>query len=188
MVSLQFRGEHFCGGTLINDRFILTAAHCLDAIHSYGKKATDITARIGKSDIGFLKGSESYECDHWVIHECYAERDLLSDDIALLRLKESVKIDGKTVGTVCLPPKGQSPEVNLAMILIGWGVMTETSSTVREESAKRLQKTQTNIVSEEFCEYYFYYKNIGIIGVIWIKGKRLCFRENTTACRVSFHS
>lgn len=60
-VSLQIRKSHLCGGAIIHEQFIVTAAHCLA-----GQKAENFEVLVGTNDV--KNGGEYYDSDLLLIH------------------------------------------------------------------------------------------------------------------------
>lgn len=72
-VSLQIRKSHLCGGAIIHERFIVTAAHCLA-----GRKAVNFEILVGTNDV--KNGKEYYDSDLLLTHSRYVSSSL---DISL---------------------------------------------------------------------------------------------------------
>jgi len=108
----------FCGGTLIRDNVVVTAAHCVST------DASKYEVRIG--DHNLLKGKigpreETVGISKIYRHENY-KTNPPTNDIALLILNKKVKIGGQ-VQTACLP--STPVDVNAKCYASGWGTLEE---------------------------------------------------------------
>ncbi|KAF5278812.1 hypothetical protein FQR65_LT03499 [Abscondita terminalis] len=109
--SLRKKGKHFCGGSIIADRWILTAAHCV-----FKQDASKFTVVVGSNLLN--KGGDSYEIEEFYPHEKY-DPDVIVHDIALIKLKDVVK-ENSAVKKIELT--GEDTPAGKELVLSGWGL------------------------------------------------------------------
>jgi len=133
-------GSFFCGGTLINSRYVLTAAHCLRP----GQEGT-VDVRLG--DLKLANPSETASQERGVA-QIIRHPDFRGNqnDIALVRLDAPVDLT-EAVRPLCLPPPQQPVVANLLVEMAGWGTVGFTGDT-----PDHLQEVPLIVIDAAACE------------------------------------
>ncbi|EFN75264.1 Trypsin-1 [Harpegnathos saltator] len=144
LVSLQYgliSVKHFCAGTILNQRWIITAAHCVQAVPSLGK----FVVKAGKHSIGSTESTEqTVNVAASFVHENYPG-GVAPYDIALLKLEKDLKFTNE-VKTIKIAAKDSKPTGNA--ILSGWGSM---SRTIWPDMPDKLQDVQLPMIDVQTC-------------------------------------
>lgn len=109
----SFRMKHFCGGTILNSEWILTAGHCLSDYEAQNIYVSLGSNMINDSNAIVIQGEQMY------IHPEYRGLPDFRNDVGLLRLKTPIKFS-PNIQPACLP----GPEfTNYDQLLtaVGWG-------------------------------------------------------------------
>ena len=143
-VSLQSRGFHFCGGSIISKDAILTAAHCTT---SY--PASAMTVRVGSSRTA--SGGEVYQVSEIVRHENYKINlfGIPNNDIAVLKLKTPIDL-AKIARPVPLFDKGEKAMEGVSATISGWGALSEGGKTPAVLQTVEVPMIRKSVCSEAY--------------------------------------
>ncbi|XP_051822631.1 transmembrane protease serine 11B-like protein [Antechinus flavipes] len=114
--SLKVNDRHYCGATLISNRWLVTAAHCFKE----HKNISEWTVSFGTVvKPPYMKN----RIKDFIVHEKYNPR-AHHDDIAVVLLAEPVPFTNN-VHRVCLPEVTQNFSPGSDVVVTGWGALSK---------------------------------------------------------------
>ena len=113
------RGLVFCGGSILSNHWIVTAAHCITDGSSQHTPTSRLRALIGVTN-QLNRPAEVLQIDRVIVHENYDSNSNVND-IALLRTRNAIT-RGRAIS---LPVRGSKPSVQSPAVVTGWGTTSE---------------------------------------------------------------
>jgi len=135
----------FCGGTIINSQFVLTAGHCILDGSGNVARSSDIRVFTERHDISKTPGDPHAVLKHYV-HPRFQEKSLVND-IAILQLEDNLAFTN-SLYAVNLPKQSLQMSEGTVVVATGWGKLANRD----QWGSKTLQKVSLPLITISRCK------------------------------------
>lgn len=140
-VSIHHNGSHICGGSIINDRFVLTAAHCMKDISPFNLNQLKIKVGLSSQNSPGIR-LQQFNVSRIIRHPNYNASNF-DYDYALIEIRGRFSFNS-WVQPVALAGLGSSAQAIGNMVKVsGWGWTTPGSNS----SSNTLRAVNVPIIS-----------------------------------------
>ena len=137
-------GNFRCGGSIISNRWVVTAAHCTFDDSGAAIAASDMFVRVGLNNPSDALDGKTYAVSQAIVNAGYNDQTLLND-IALLRLTDTINFaNAKPIKLVTTDDAAQgATDPGVMSWVTGWGLIHVNPDVL----PTALQKVQLPIIS-----------------------------------------
>ncbi|XP_011063330.1 PREDICTED: polyserase-2-like [Acromyrmex echinatior] len=144
IVSLQIFSQHFCAGSILNEKWIITAGHCINSVPSI-LPLSILRVKAGKYNLQLIENTEqTVKVVKAYVHENY-KRGIGPYDIGLLKLASPLKLNNNVQAIELAPPES---EPTGKAWLCGWGSISTTNYPIMPN---KLQHVKIEYINRTTC-------------------------------------